>query len=135
MSTTILSSSIQCIMTSTKKPIIFYLHFNEAELNERIKPFIRAGYSVRNQWSTEVIAKWTDYIPDIVILSLDRLPSHSRHYAEWIWEAKERKHIPIILVDGKPDKVQETREKFPNAIYCSSDQLESTIKGIIKNEG
>jgi len=122
-------------MTSTAKTIIFYLHFNEAELKERIKPLIKAGYDVRCHWSTENVAKWTNYIPDIVILSLNRLPSHGRQYAEWIWEAKKRQHIPIIFVDGKPDKIEQTREKFPKAIYCSSDQLESIIKSGIKNEG
>lgn len=112
---------------------IFYLHWDEQELNERIKPLNTLGRIIHSHWSTQTTAKWGETLPDIFIISLDRLPSHGRQYAEWLWEAKKRQHIPLIFVDGKFEKVEAVRQKFPAAIYCSSENLVSTIKNLIKN--
>ena len=107
---------------------VFYLHFNEEELNQRILKLTGKGYDVRPHSSTEEAAKWTDYIPDIVVISLDRLPSHGRAYADWIWEAKKRQNIPIIFSGGKPGKVEPILAKFPQAIYCTTEKLTYTVE-------
>lgn len=113
---------------------LFYLHWDEQELKDRIKSVKGLGLKIHSHWSTKETVKWGDTLPDIFIISLDKLPSHGRQYAQWLWEAKKRQHIPLIFIDGKPDKVEQTREKFPKAIYCNSDKLVTTIKNIIKNE-
>jgi hypothetical protein len=113
---------------------LFYLHWDEKELKDRIKPLKDLGLKIHSHWSTQETAKWGDTLPDIFVISLDRLPSHGRQYAEWLWEGKKRQHIPLIFVDGRPDKVEQTKQKFPKAIYCSSDKVVTTIKNIIKNE-
>lgn len=86
---------------------------------------------IYSHWSQETTAKWGDTLPDLFIISLDRLPSHGRQYVQWLWEAKKRQHIPVIFVDGKPDKVEETKQKFPKARYCTSDQLIDTVQQLI----
>lgn len=111
---------------------IFYLHWNEDELKQRIQPLLKQGYHVSFHFNTLETAKF-DELPDIFVLSLDRLPSHSKAYAAWIFEAKKRQHIRLIFVDGKPDKVEQTKAKFPKAIYCTSDTLISTIKNTSRN--
>lgn len=110
---------------------LFYLHWNEQELKERIKLLKELKLTIHSHWSTEETANWSEKLPDIFVISLDRLPSHGRHYAEWLWEAKKRQHIPVIFVGGKPDKVEETKLKFPKAVYCSSDKLISNIKKLV----
>jgi hypothetical protein len=111
---------------------LFYLHFNEAELKERLKPLSKFNLTIASHFSTEQPAKFTDDLPDTFVISLDRLPSHGRQYVQWLWEAKKRQHIPVIFVDGKPDKVEATKEKFPQAVYCSSKELTGIIKGLMK---
>lgn len=101
---------------------IFLLHWNADELKELAAPFERAGHEVRAHSSTEVVAKWGEWRPDVVVISLERLPSHGRAYAEWIWEAKSRRDIPVVFAGGAPEKVAATRAKFPKAIYCKLDQ-------------
>ena len=110
---------------------LFYLHWNEQELKERITPLRELKYTILSHWSTEDTAKFGDALPDIFIISLDRLPSHGRQYAQWLWEAKKRQHIPVVFVDGKPNKVQETKLKFPKAIYTDSSQLNEVIKKLV----
>jgi hypothetical protein len=107
---------------------VFYLHWNEQELKERIASLKAPGLSIHPHWSTQDTPNWGENLPGIFIISLARLPSHGRQYAGWLWEAKKRQQIPIIFVDGRPDKVEATKAKFPRAVYCSSDKLVANIK-------
>ena len=107
---------------------VFYIHFHEAELAQRMAALAAAGYRVRGHWSTESVARFDDGWPDAFVISLDRLPSHGRRYAEWIWQAKKRQHLPIVFVGGKPDKVAATRERLPAARYCDGAALLETLE-------
>lgn len=109
---------------------IFFIHFNEAELKEKIKPLKEFGYKVDYHFSTEITANLKDNLPDALVISLDRLPSHGKTYAEWLWEAKKRQHIPIVFCGGKPEKIIMIKEKLPKAIYCSNEKLLSTLEKI-----
>lgn len=111
---------------------LFYIHFNEAELAERLKQLTGTRLQLSGHWSTEYAAKFTDKLPDIFVVSLDRLPSHGRQYIQWLWEAKKRQHIPVIFVDGKPDKVEATKAFFPKAVYCTSPELPGIIQALLK---
>lgn len=102
---------------------IFFIHFHEKELKEKIQPLKKAGYAVRSHFSTETAADFRNDLPDVLVICLDRLPSHGRRYAEWLWEAKKRQHIPIIFCGGKPEKIIIVKEKLPRAIYCSNERL------------
>lgn len=106
---------------------IFFIHWNEAELKEKIVPLKKAGYKVSFHFNTETVADLRKELPDALIICLDRLPSHGRAYAGWLWEAKKRQHIPIVFCGGKPEKVELTRAKFPNALFCSNEALAATL--------
>src|SRR5262245_25259529 len=113
---------------------VFYLHWNEAELKERIASIIKAGYEVAYHWSTEEHAKFGETLPDAVVISLDRLPSHGRAVAEWFWEAKKRQHIPLIFAGGQPDKVKVTKAKFPKAIFCATEEMPAAIERVLQTK-
>lgn len=106
---------------------IFFIHFNEEELKEKITPLKEAGYKVDYHFNTESVADFRKDIPEILVVCLDRLPSHGRRYAEWLWEAKKRQHIPIIFCGGKDEKVETTKAKLPKAIFCNNGNLVSTL--------
>ena len=108
----------------------FFIHFNEAEVKEKIKPLRATGYEVDSHFSTESVADLRQHQPDVLVICLDKLPSHGRRYAEWLWEAKKRRHIPIIFCGGTPEKVLITKEKLPTAIYCSNEKLLATLEKI-----
>ncbi|MCI0695281.1 hypothetical protein L0337_25145 [candidate division KSB1 bacterium] len=115
-------------------PKIFYLHWNEAEVKARIVPLIKAGYEVTQHWSTEEHAKFGDTLPDAVVISLDRLPSHGRAVAEWFWESKKRQHIPILFAGGQPDKVKSTKVKFPKAIFCATEEVPAVLERALRTK-
>ena len=107
---------------------IFFIHFNEVELKEKIQPLKQVGYKVESHFSTETTANFKDNLPDALVICLDRLPSHGSRYAEWLWEAKVRQHIPIIFCGGKPEKIIAIKEKLPKAIFCSNEKLLATLE-------
>ncbi|HJS54284.1 MAG TPA: hypothetical protein VJ765_07060 [Chitinophagaceae bacterium] len=107
---------------------IFFIHFNEPELKEKIQPPKQVGYKVDYHFSTETAADFSGDLPDVLIICLDRLPSHGTRYAEWLWEAKKRQQIPIIFCGGKPEKIITVKEKLPTAIFCSNEKLLATIE-------
>lgn len=109
---------------------IFFIHFNEAELKEKIQPLKKAGYKLEYHFSTETTANFKDNLPDVLVVCLDRLPSHGSRYAEWLWETKKGQHIPIIFCGGKPEKVITVKENLPNAIFCSNEKLLTTLDKI-----
>lgn len=106
---------------------IFFIHWNEAELKEKIAPLKKAGYKVSSHFSTETVADLRKDLPDVLIICIDRLPSHGKAYAEWLWEAKKRQHIPIVFCGGKPEKAELLRAKFPHAIFCSNESLAAVL--------
>ena len=50
--------------------------------------------------------------PDAVVIDLSRLPSHGREIATAIRGYKQTRQIPILFVDGAPDKVAIVRDKY-----------------------
>lgn len=109
---------------------IFFIHFNEAEVKEKIKPLKEAGYKVDYHFSTETVADFRNNLPDVLVVSLDRLPSHGTRYAGWLWEAKKRQHIPIIFCGGNPKKIIPVKEKLPKATFCSNENLLAALEKI-----
>jgi hypothetical protein len=107
---------------------IFYIHWNEDELKERIAPLKKAGYKVSFHFNTESTANLKNNLPDILIICIDRLPSHGKAYAEWLWEAKKRQHIQVIFCGGMPEKTESLKTKFPKAFFCSNEKLLSALE-------
>ncbi len=63
----------------------------------------------------------------MLVISLDRLPSHGRAVAEWWVESKQRRAKPLVFVGGQPDQVAIVRSKLPGGCFCARGQLERTI--------
>ena len=111
---------------------VLYIHFDQAACAGAARRLEQAGHTVRSHWATHEAAKLNGWLPEAAVISLDRLPSHGRAYADWLWETKSRRTIPIVFVGGKPDKVEATRLKFPSAVYCEPDSLETTLANLLR---
>jgi hypothetical protein len=112
---------------------IFYVHWHEAEARGRAAALRAAGHEVHVHWSTQVGPRLGDGLPDVVVVSIDRLPSHGRAIAEWVWEAKRRRHIPIVFCGGTSDKVSATLRRFPQAVFCAPDRVVQTLATLARH--
>ena len=111
---------------------VFLLHWDRTEVEDRGSPLREDGHTVTLHWSTDASPSLRASLPDIAVISLDRLPSHGRAVAEWLWEAKKRQHIPIIFAGGQPDKVTVTRKQFPRAVYCPTSAIRKTVADVLR---
>jgi hypothetical protein len=112
-------------------PRLFYLHWNAAELEPRVRDLEAAGHAVVSHCTPGEPPRLGESLPDAVIISLDRLPSHGRHVAAWFWEAKRRRSIPILFVGGKPHKVAEARAQFPEAVFCADEAVTEKLAELL----
>ncbi len=58
------------------------------------------------------------------VISLERLPSHGRVFAE-------RRHIPIVFAGGAEEKVAVARREFPQATFCTPEGLTETVRRLV----
>jgi hypothetical protein len=68
--------------------------------------------------------------PVAAVIDLTRLPSHGRYVAAEIRASKSMRQIPIVFVDGDPDKVEAIRKNLPDAVYTSRASLLSALKRV-----
>ena len=69
--------------------------------------------------------------PAAIAISLERLPSHGREIADAVWYTKWGREIPIIFFDGKPDKVEATRRRFPAAELTTWEKLPRVLRKLV----
>ena len=68
--------------------------------------------------------------PLAAVIDLTRLPSHGRYVAGEIRASKSLRNIPIVFVDGDPQRVERVRRDFPDAVYTSRSRLVSALKRV-----
>lgn len=68
--------------------------------------------------------------PIAVVISLRRLPSHGREVADAIWYTKWGRAIPIVFVDGEPEKVAATRARFAAAKFVAWKALPKALAAL-----
>jgi hypothetical protein len=66
-------------------------------------------------------------VPDAFVIDLTRLPSHGREVAMGLRSAKVTRHVPIVFVDGDPEKVKRLRQLLPDATYTSWTRLKTVL--------
>ena len=66
--------------------------------------------------------------PDAFVIALNRLPSQGREVAAFLRGSKATRHIPIVFVDGAPEK---DRRQIPDAAYTSLDRLDPTLQKLL----
>jgi CheY-like chemotaxis protein len=110
-------------------PKIYLVHWNEAEAEERASSLRDLGYEVAHELSGPAIFRdIRKNPPDVLIIDLSRLPSHGRDIALNLRQAKTTRMIPIIFIEGEPEKTIHIKEHLPDAIYSTWGKIRGSIK-------
>lgn len=109
---------------------VYVVHWNEAEARERAERLRRAGHEVRCGWRDgggpgRAIRRRK---PDVVVIDLGRLPSHGRQLALWLRETAATRALPIVFVEGDPEKTARLRERFPDSPFTPWSRIRSAIR-------
>jgi len=83
-----------------------------------------AGYEVANEaLSPASFKEMRENPPDAVVIDLSRIPSQGRDVGLGIRKYKDTRHVPLVFVEGNPDKVKRVQEFLPDAVYTTWDRI------------
>jgi hypothetical protein len=66
--------------------------------------------------------------PDAIVIDLSCVPSHGREMAVYLRGTKYARRIPLIFVDGEPEKVEIVRRMLPDATYTTGKGLCTVVR-------
>jgi hypothetical protein len=113
-------------------PRVRLFHWRADETKPLIAALREGGYTV-DYPGDKANGSWRslrENPPLAAIIDLTRLPSHGRHVAAEIRASKSMRNIPIVFVDGDPEKVERIRKDLPDAVYTSRSRLVSALKRV-----
>ncbi|MDE3196855.1 MAG: hypothetical protein KGN84_10955 [Acidobacteriota bacterium] len=116
-------------------PRVRILHGKPAEASPLIGAVRAAGFEPEYDGETSgppIMRAIRANPPAAVLIDLSRLPSHGREMAVWIRNTKSTRNIPIVFVNGEPEKVRRIRELLPDAHYVTLPRLSSALKKACK---
>lgn len=114
-------------------PRIRLIHWKPSEVEERAAKLTAAGYEVdASPFDGPPAAKaLRQNPPDALVIDLSRAPSTGRDVAANVRHAKSTSHIPLVFVEGEPEKVERTRSLLPDATYTSWSRIRGALKRAI----
>jgi len=66
--------------------------------------------------------------PAAVVVDLSRLPSQGRDVAIALRQYRSTRHVPLVMVDGDPEKVAGIRKVLPDAAYATWRGVRSALR-------
>lgn len=69
--------------------------------------------------------------PAVLVLDLDRLPSHSRMIATVLRTSKSARHIPILFAGGQQEKIGRIRAELPEASFASWSEAPQALAELL----
>ena len=80
-----------------------------------------------------MIGRLRENPPALILIDLDRLPSHGREVAVALRNSKALRHIPIVFAGGVEEKVARVRSELPDAIFTSWPAAAAAVKKAMMN--
>jgi CheY-like chemotaxis protein len=111
------------------------IHWNEDEGLERRQQLEALGFETQFDFgdSLFVARQIKADPPDAIVIDLSRIPSHGREVAHSVRSVKVTRHLPIVFVDGEPEKVTRTKQLLPDATYTTWGRINTALPRAIAN--
>jgi CheY-like chemotaxis protein len=116
-------------------PHIRLVCWNPAQAADRARTLKKSGLTVDASPfdPAGMITRLRENPPALILIDLDRLPSHGRSVALMLRASKSMHHLPIVFAGGVEDKVARVRAELPDAIFTDWPAAPAAIKKAIKN--
>jgi len=109
---------------------IVLIHWNAEEAEERAARLRRAGHAAgffADASATGYRSLRADP-PDAFVIDLSRVPSHGGALGTWLRQQKATRGVPIVFVDGAPEKVARVRKLLPDAHFTAWSRIRGTLR-------
>jgi response regulator RpfG family c-di-GMP phosphodiesterase len=80
-----------------------------------------------------MITKLREDPPSLMLIDLDRLPSHGREVAMALRSSKSMRHLPIVFAGGVEEKVARVRSDVADAVFTDWAHAAAAVKKALKN--
>jgi CheY-like chemotaxis protein len=108
------------------------IHWNATVAKQKASILESAGYEVDYALSAlQTLEELRNNPPAAVVIDLSRLPSQGRDIAINIRHTKATRNIPIIFVEGDPQKVNQIKTHVPDALYTNYNKVHTALKQAI----
>jgi hypothetical protein len=111
-------------------PQIHLFHFNKAEVEARAATIESFGFHVdaRPPTGPAFFKELRNNPPDVFVIDLSRLPSQGRDVGVIFRHSKSTRFVPLIFVEGSPEKIAKVKEQLPDAIYVTWEEMQETLQ-------
>ncbi|MDX2040520.1 MAG: hypothetical protein SF097_04685 [Acidobacteriota bacterium] len=110
------------------------IHWKAEEAAERIAKLQAAGYEVEyGELDGESYKALKNDPPAAFVIDLSRMFSHGKEIGTGLRSAKATRGVPLVFVEGEPEKVERLKKVLPDATYTTWSKIRSALKSAIAN--
>jgi len=109
------------------------IHWNSAEAEVKASMLRAAGYNVINDVlkGPAELRMLREAPPIAVVIDLTRLPSRGREIGIALRHYRSTRFVPLLFVEGEPDKVERIKKVLPDAVYTTWGRIRSSLRDAI----
>jgi CheY-like chemotaxis protein len=114
---------------------VIFIHWNTAEAKERVKLLRVAGYAAELlvPQGGASLRPLRENPPHAFVIDLSRLPSQGCAVAVALRQQESTRRVPLVFVEGEPEKVERVRGLLPDAEYTEWARIGPALRRAIKN--
>jgi hypothetical protein len=125
------ASSAFCLF-KTAMTRVRLIHWKPEVAAKRIETLRAAGYEVQYQMlDGENYRALRNDPPAAFVIDLSRSPSLGRDIGTGLRVFKGTRHVPLVFVEGEPEKVERVKQTLPDATYTTWGKIRSALKAAI----
>lgn len=115
---------------------IALIHWNTEQAEQRARHLRTHGHQVtsHSERGGGAVRAAVAESPDVVVIDLSRLPSHGRECGIHLRGRKATRHLPLVFVDGAPEKVGRVEAVLPDAVYAPWSRIRSAVQRALASQ-
>lgn len=115
-------------------PSVRLVHWKEEESAARAAILSQLGHDVdASPFSLSSLKALRDKPPGAIVIDLSRRPGDGREVAVLLRQRKATRFVPLIFVEGDPEKVNLLKTVIPDARFTSYDEIGPVIEHVLAN--
>ena len=108
------------------------IHWKAGEAAGRVEKLRAAGYEVEYQpLDGGSYRALRNNPPAAFVIDLSRSPSLGRDVGVGLRSYKATRNVPLVFVEGEPEKIERTKQTLPDATYTTWGKIRGALKAAI----
>jgi CheY-like chemotaxis protein len=109
---------------------VLLVHWKPEEAKPHAAALREAGHEVRvlSPHGMPELRALSGAPPDAIVIDLGRLPSQGRAVATALRQQKATRGVPLVFVEGEPEKTARVRALLPDAVYATWRGLAGAVR-------